>query len=624
MAGAAIETDLQAVQGLLMRGAAAEALDKVQALAAAAPDDARLANMEGIALNLLRQPREAEAAFRRAVALDPTHVGAHVNLANLHVITARFREAEPICRAGLALNPESDNRAKLTYLLATSLAATGQPEEAVTWYRAALEVNRDQLQAQLGLAKALGNLRRFVEAWEVAARAGERWPDDPELAWLRARLLIDQNRTVDALALLDGWKDRLDSYPKLHQIFAVALRERQRGEEAATHFRRAVELDPVDYLSWTELALLESSLGHKEAALEAAQRALKLKHDHVPAMGALLDLEKASPGSPSYDAVHAAFEDPEAEERPKVTLGMALYRSHDRLGEYDTAWDFLARSKAIKARVQPYDMAAVLRVIDALKAQFRSSPVLDAVTVARMSARFRPVFIVGMPRSGTSLVEQILASHSAVFGGGEMPAMGAAVARQGWNERNTGAAPTPDVLAAIRFDYLGYVEDFAPGAAVVTDKTPLNFRWLGFILAALPEAKVLFMKRDARATCFANFSQDFTGETNNFGNDLGDTVTMYKAHLALKEFWEAAYPGRIVTVDYERLTEHQEEESRRLVAAAGLDWEDACLDFHRTKRAVNTASSQQVRQKMYTGSSQKWRRYEAHLGPMLEGLAGFD
>jgi hypothetical protein len=135
---------------------------------------------------------------------------------------------------------------------------------------------------------------------------------------------------------------------------------------------------------------------------------------------------------------------------------------------------------------------------------------------------------------------------------------------------------------------------------------------------------VLFLRRDSRATCWSNYSNSFIGKANNFGHDMIDTAEMYRLHLDLMAFWQRLYPDRITTVPYERLTEHQEEESRKLVAAAGLDWEDACLDFHKTARSVRTVSATQVRQKMYTGSSQAWRRYADHIQPMLERLEGLD
>ena len=151
---------------------------------------------------------------------------------------------------------------------------------------------------------------------------------------------------------------------------------------------------------------------------------------------------------------------------------------------------------------------------------------------------------------------------------------------------------------------------------------PLNFQWIGFIFAAIPGAKIVHVKRDARATCWSNFKHYFSGKGNGFANDLQDVAEYYKMYIDLMEFWHQKFAGRIYDLNYEALTEHQEEETRKLLDYVGLDWEDQCLEFHETKRTVRTASATQVRQKMYQGSSEEWRNYEKHLEPMVELLRG--
>ena len=152
---------------------------------------------------------------------------------------------------------------------------------------------------------------------------------------------------------------------------------------------------------------------------------------------------------------------------------------------------------------------------------------------------------------------------------------------------------------------------------------PFNFRWIGFICAAMPEARIIHVKRDARATCWSNFKHYFPHRGNGFAYDLQDVAEYYKLYVGLMAFWHEKCPGRIYDLTYETLTEYQEDETRKLLEYVGLDWEDRCLDFHKTKRVVRTASATQVRRKMYQGSSDEWRRYERHLAPMVELLRGF-
>ncbi|HHB80483.1 MAG TPA: sulfotransferase, partial [Aliiroseovarius sp.] len=318
--------------------------------------------------------------------------------------------------------------------------------------------------------------------------------------------------------------------------------------------------------------------------------------------------------------------DKAVEPRERTNLGYALYRAHDKAGDPARAMEFLRAANRVRAESDPYDMDGHEAVLRQLMDAFRAGvPPLTQAEIADIPAPARPVFIVGMPRSGTSLVEQILASHSDVHGAGELRTLSELLHGFGWDP---GMTPRPfdrDTLRALRRGYFEHLERIgATDKPVVTDKTPLNFRHVAPALAAMPEARVLFMRRDARATCWSNFSNSFLGRANNFGNTMAHTARMYRLHLEFLDLWSELFPDRVTMVPYERLTEDQEAESRKLVAAAGLEWQEACLEFHKTKRAVRTVSSAQVKQKMYTGSSQAWRRYEPYLGEMIEALGGID
>jgi hypothetical protein len=229
----------------------------------------------------------------------------------------------------------------------------------------------------------------------------------------------------------------------------------------------------------------------------------------------------------------------------------------------------------------------------------------------------RPIFIVGMPRSGTTLVEQILASHSQVHGGGELRLLFDAIEAAGWQS----GPPEPDRLRSVRESYLSGLAGLDSAGPYVTDKMPGNFWWVGFILSALPEARVINVRRDARATCWSIFKSFFPGEVR-YAYDLRETAAHYRIYADLMKFWHERFPGKIHDIVYEDLIDNQEAETRRLLDYAGLGWEKDCLDFHRTQRAVLTASAAQVRRRLYRGTSQEWRRYEQQLQPLIELLDG--
>jgi hypothetical protein len=178
-------------------------------------------------------------------------------------------------------------------------------------------------------------------------------------------------------------------------------------------------------------------------------------------------------------------------------------------------------------------------------------------------------------------------------------------------------------LQKLREGYLSGLSKLGATEHFITDKMPINFRWLGFVRSALPEAKIIHVKRDARATCWSIFKQYFHTKGNRYANDLRDVAEYYKMYTDLMAFWHQKFPEQIYDLNYETLTRHQEEETRKLLDYVELDWEAQCLEFYKTKRVVRTASSEQVKQKMYQGSSEEWRKYEQYLTPMVESLKGF-
>ena len=221
-----------------------------------------------------------------------------------------------------------------------------------------------------------------------------------------------------------------------------------------------------------------------------------------------------------------------------------------------------------------------------------------------------------MPRSGTTLVEQIISSHSKVQGAGELSYLthyGASLSR-GNQLINS------DNILQVRSSYLDDLKKISDGRPFITDKMPSNFLYVGLILKALPEAKIIHVQRDPAATCWSNFKHYFITKGLGYSYNLENTVGFFKMYQDLMRFWEQQYAGRIFHLDYERLTKEQESQTRKLIKYLGLEWEDACLSPQENKRSVRTASQQQVREKVYKGSSQVWRKFEPYLKGAFDEL----
>jgi hypothetical protein len=303
-----------------------------------------------------------------------------------------------------------------------------------------------------------------------------------------------------------------------------------------------------------------------------------------------------------------------------IVLCFALAKIHDDLGNYERAFKLFCEGNRHHARNKT-DTIEDARDSAAMVREIFSNLNLSSFTPAQSEARQRPVFILGMPRSGTSLVEQILATHSEVYGGGELGLMGQWCFGYLKLARTHGKnLQLQNYIGQLRSHYLSGIGKLSD-KPVVTDKMPVNFFWLGFLLLALPEAVVIHTSRDPMATCWSNFKTPFAGRSNGFACDLEHIGEFYSLYRELMSFWETLFPNRIYTLHYEELTRHQERESRNLLQHAGLEWEEQCLDFHLNPRQVRTASQYQVSQPIYQGSSESWKPYEAFLQPLRKYLA---
>ncbi len=584
------------------------------------PRSRGLINALGISAARAGRPREALGHFDRAIALDPGNIGAMVNKATALLTLGDMEGLEQTCRAILEIRDDvPDAHQKLGF----ALANTGRIKEAEDSFRAAVSLAPDNPRSRIGLGNTLALQGRADEALTVYRAAEERAPDNPDIKRNIGSMLVTLYRPDEARDVLIDAITRFPRNSMLRVTLAYALRELGQPAEAAAEAEIAVEIDPKNAEGWGHLGSARLEMGDTEGANAAFDAAIEADPGQMAALGLRWRAETLPLTHPHYARITEAIARASTSAEHRSAFEMVLFRAHDKAGDTDAAFAHLTRSNKVRSEAEPYDIEAERAVFEAMKEMFSSAfDGLDQDAIAASPLPHRPVFIVGMPRSGTTLVEQILASHSQVHGAGEIPPASMALAEFGWGKSRVGMPPDPAMLGRVRQVYGDFIGRLGATAPVVTDKTPLNFRWLGFMLSAMPEARVLFTRRDARATCWSNLSHSLSGKANNFGNDMLDCAEMHLMHLDLMEFWQGLFPDRIAIVPYETLTENQEEESRKLVAAAGLGWEDACLDFERTERGVRTMSSLQVRKKMYTGSSEAWRRYEGYLGPMIARLDG--
>lgn len=396
-----------------------------------------------------------------------------------------------------------------------------------------------------------------------------------------------------------------------------------RPEEAAAAWRRALELAPqrAGYHSNLGNALL--NLGR----LEEARRCYQLAVELDPALAAAFFQwargarhRLAHPAE--MDGVEAVLQRPDLDADDRAFFHFALGKIYDDSGLYDLAWPHFAAGNRLEAVRQPFEATAHAAHVDELIGYFSAGRLADRGLGTHDP---RPVFIVGLPRSGTTLVEQILASHPEVHGAGEREDLGRIEA--GLSGRTPSGTPYPVCLddlgpgpaRELARRYLEGVCARAGDAVRVTDKMPHNFLRLGLAALLLPAARVIHCRRAPRDTCLSIFFQKFSG-ANPYAYDLNRIAAFHRDYRRLMEHWRAALPLAMLEVRYEDLVADQEAQTRRLLDFCGLAWRDECLSFFRARRSVATSSSWQVRQPVYRSSLARWRNYEKHLTPLLEAL----
>ncbi len=506
------------------------------------------------------------------------------------------------------------------------------------------------LMAQGLRARQQGNLAAAVSAYRQVLH---HEPGHFDAMRLLGELLLSQGHTRESLALLNqlvalhprnflahqtlGDACRLSGqletalacyrntlalrpgFAAAHHGLGLVLRRAEREREAAENFRQALAAEPDWAEAWKDLGLTLAMLGELPEAEAALKRATALRPNFGEAQRHLAAIRRDTATEAESAALLACAADPGQPPAEKVELLFALGRQEDKAGRHAAAFTHFAAANALLRAQQAaagmgFNRARLSQDIDKLTATF--SPAFFATPRAPGSTSEAPVFILGMPRAGSTLFEQIAASHSQVFGAGECFGIGAAAARIGWAPS---AAWTPDALRAEAETYLRAQQAKAGAAARIIDKMPDNIFQLGLIAALFPQARVIFCARDPRDTILSCFFQHFS-QPLAYDTDLADCAFRLREIARLTRHWQNVLPLRHITLSYEAVLAAPEAESRRLISFLGLDWEPRCLDFHQSTRAVRSASWAQVRQPLYQSSAGRWRHYAAHLQNLVQDL----
>ncbi|MDR3405237.1 MAG: sulfotransferase [Chthoniobacter sp.] len=594
------------------------------------PGDAEALRRLGVIRAQQGQLETAVALLRKSLARAPKASEGHNNLGTVLHSLARHEEAVTCYEKAISLRP---NYAMAFNNLGAALAAMGRHEEAVKRYQAALAIAPDYVEALNNLGAALHVVDRNREALLPLRKAVELRPDFVDARINLGHVLVGLHHDAAAISCYQDALQEQPNNPELHVDLGNTLFKRGQREAALSHHRQAQTLKPELADAYAGEGMVLQEIGRLDEAKESFARAVAIDPRRPDYYLRLVRAGDVLPGDRHLRQMLALADEIDSlKEADQISLHFALAKALADIGEHQRSFEHVMAGNALKRHSVPYDTVREAENLDRIRQVF--TPELLRDRSGHGLASRVPVLIVGMPRSGSTLIEQMLASHPDVFGAGETDALERAMRDSG---ARTCAKPFPDSLPDWADDQLRataehYLRRLIALASAqserrrirrITDKMLSNFHYLGLIHLVMPNARIIHACRDPVDTCLSCFSLLF--EKLPFTYDLGELGRHYRAYTQLMEYWRRALPAEsILDVHYEDVVRDPETAVRQILTHCGLAWNDACLRFYETKRPVRTASVVQVRQPIYQKSVGRWRPNEAQLHPLLAALAGED
>lgn len=568
---------------LIAQGKGDEAIACYRRVIELTPDNPAAHRDLAMAYKTLGRADAAERALEDSFELDPER--KELVTAAEHQRAGEFGKAEIICRNILRRDPRNVNATRMLGLLARDL---GKSRLAARMLRNAVKLAPDFFGARLDLARAL------IET------------DEPEEC---ERLLQETIRMQPGL-------------PAPYSMLGNLYSKRGRFDEAIEAYEAALRIQPNHGASLAAMGHILKTIGQQERSIDTYRDCIARHPEFGEAYWALANLKTFRFSADEIATMERHVDNEKLPDETRVNFNYALGKACEDSGDYDRAFACYDRGNRLRRPHESYDPVQTEVVHD---------QIIDTITPEFLEANRgfgepdpAPIFIVGLPRSGSTLIEQILASHSQVDGTQELPDLPRII--KAINDQKPQGDGYPEALRhygpelrELGRQYLEWTERFRKGAPRFTDKMPNNFASIGLIALILPNAKVVNARRHPLDSCMGCYKQLFY-KGQSFTYDLVELGEYYLEYERMMRHWHEVVPDMVLDVQYEDMVSDQENQTRRLLEHCGLPWEDRVLKFYETDRAVNTASSEQVRQPIYSGSVNSWRRFEAHLGPLIEVL----
>lgn len=598
---------------LMKQNRAGEAEEQLRFALTIDPSFPQLYEDLGSALAMQSKFDESIPLFEKAIQLQPALPLAQKKLGRALVAAGRGDEADEAFKDYLEQDPE-----RAAIVKGSELQRAGKSEEAIVIFSDILKKNPNSVNALRHLAVAYWqHSKRMDDAHALLRRATEIAPDYTG-AWLTmGALFMQMNKFVEAI---DAFTKAGELEPRNAEAWVGLGNANSRAmypEKAIIAFEKALELNDNSPQTLSSYAWDLKTIGDQDAALSAYRKAIKAKPNFGPAYWSMANLKIFNFADEEIEEMLKQVDSGTLGEVEDVHFRFALGKAMEDKKDYEKAWHYYHTGNQRQRMLVEYEPLELEKRFTAIKSVFNESLLQERAGVGYDAPD--AIFIVGLPRSGSTLVEQILASHSQVEGTSELPVLGRIAESIG--RYRTDGVRYPEAAGELRDkDFRGYGKQYIDDSRrhrltdkpLFTDKLPNNFPSMGLAHLIMPNAKIINARRHPFDSCLGGYKQLF-GAGQNFTYDMLDLAHYYQQYDAMMKHWHVVMPGKVLDVHYEQTVTDLEGQVRRILEHCGLPFEESCLRFHETERAVKTASSEQVRQPIYTGALGKWRRYEEHL-----------
>ncbi len=491
----------------------------------------------------------------------------------------------------------------------------GRTKDSLFASQKSVKLGPDDAEAHNNLGVTLQEVGKFNEAEACYRKAIDLNPKYIQALYNLGNVLKELNKLENAVRYYKKVITLKPNYSEAHNNLGFTYHTLRNLNEAEACYRKAILLKPNNAEAHNNLGVTLQEVGKFNEAEACYRKAIFFKSDYTEAHRHLTLIRKFNSQDDQFLLMKKLYQENKISNKHRCQINFGLAKVYEDLKDFEKAFKHYCEGNELRKNYLNYNINHDIKLFHQIKNKYIKIKQHSFKTEAYKD-ELMPIFIIGMPRSGTTLVEQIISSHSKVTGAGELPfvsELGQQIAL-GLTEINESN------LIEFKKEYLLKLKMLSEKNKIITDKMPQNFHYLGLIAAVFPDAKIIHVKRNPAAVCWANFRAYFLSKNLAFSYNLDDIIKYYNLYKDLMTFWRNQFPKRIYEVCYDSLTVNQEIESKKLINHIGLNWDESCLTPENNKRSVNTASNIQIREKIYKGSSNKWKNYKPFLNGLLDNL----